>query len=254
MENNYRFLEQDIDGNDYNIEEQNEKRTRTLNDERKEHIKKNSNNESKEDPDYNYIKKVPRIIGYKKKSNMFDTMYTIEDNLARTSGILITGSESCPIKKKKKDLRLGELSYFTSGKCGENSTPECVDKPRNIIVDNSPFTSKGNKGLIPSIINDFMAFEPVEVLKSMNGSGYIVNDKCSLKNIKVKQYNPGAKTFIRNETLCVSDITLPVKNNIDLQESFVSNNDENKTIKYFTIFLLISLIGVLSYKRSSSVF
>ena len=118
------------------------------------------------DPEYNYIDKVPKLIKPSNKSNLFDAMYNIEDNITRTSGILITGKEDCK-NKKQKDFRIGEKSYFSSGTCGPNSTPECIGKPRHIIVDNLPDDKKNNEGLIPSIIGDFASFEPVEIVKSL---------------------------------------------------------------------------------------
>ena len=60
---------------------------------------------------------------------------------------------------KKKDFRIGEKFYFTSGLCGPESSKECVGQPRNIVVDNLPGRKKNNEGLIPSIIGDFGAMD-----------------------------------------------------------------------------------------------
>ena len=79
-----------------------------------------------DDPEYNYIEKVPSTLKPPRKLGIFDAMYFIEDNIARTTGILITGKEKCPKNKKERDLRIGEKSYFTSGVCGPKSTTECV--------------------------------------------------------------------------------------------------------------------------------
>tara|TARA_Y100000389_G_C17471196_1_gene531158 strand:+ start:179 stop:886 length:708 start_codon:yes stop_codon:yes gene_type:complete len=210
--------------------------------------------ESKTDPDYNYISKTPTLLEYRKKGTMFDTANTIEDNLTRSAGILITGKEDCPDKNVKKDLRMGTLSYFTSGVCGKNSSPECIDKPRNIIVDNLAYHAKDNQGLIPSIINDFMSFEPVEVMRSMNGSGYIVNDKCSMKNVTVTHQNPGSAEYKRDVQLCVSDITQPVINNDDvINEGFTNQTSSNDNIgKWLIPIILVCLL--LSYQRSKNIF
>ena len=110
-----------------------------------------------DDPEYNYMEKVPSTLKPPKKLGIFDAMYFIEDNIARTTGILITGKEKCPKNNKKKDLRIGEKSYFTSGICGPKSTKECVGQPRNIIVDNMPGKVKNNEGLIPSMIGDMLS-------------------------------------------------------------------------------------------------
>ena len=64
------------------------------------------------DPEYNYLEKIPQMHRYRKKSSMFDTAYTIEDNLTRTAGILITGEEDCPTNKRKKDLSVGNTGYY----------------------------------------------------------------------------------------------------------------------------------------------
>ncbi len=199
------------------------------------------------DPDYNYLEKVPKQIKYRKKSNMFDTMYTIEDNLTRTAGILITGEEDCPSNNNKKDLRIGDSTYFESGKCSKNSTNECIDKPRHIIVDNLPFDQKGNKGLIPSIINDVTYLEPIEIVNSINGRGSIVNDKCSMKNVDVIQINPGSDLYKRTANVCVSDITLPVIKTI---ESFKSKNTEDACYSRKLILTIILLSFLLALNRS----
>ena len=211
-------------------------------------------------PDYNYIDKVPKFLKYPKKANLFDYIYTIEDNATRATGILITGKEDCPNNNKKNDFRIGERYYFESGKCGENSTPDCIGKPRNIIVNNLPGKIKNNEGLIPNIIGDFGAFEPVEIIKSLNGEGVTVNNKCSLKNIEVTQLNPGTKAYRSTKKLCVPDYSLPSKtiykdDDDEERESFkVHLNDtsmsslhtviteQNNTLFFTTIFALSFLL------------
>lgn len=199
------------------------------------------------DPDYNYIEKVPKMRKYRKKGNMFDTIFTIEDNLSRASGILITGQENCPKNNKKVDLRMGDLSYFTNGTCDDNSSSECVGKDRNIIVNNLAVNMKDNEGIIPSLINDISAFEPIEIVNSINGSGSVVNDKCSLKKFNIVQLNPGASPYTREVEMCVSDITLPVSKSL---ESFTNYSDNEKSYKNEIIFLVIILAGILAFKRS----
>ena len=54
-----------------------------------------------DDPEYNYIEKI-QYSKTTKKTRIFDAMYFIEDNIARTTGILITGKEKCPKTRKKE--------------------------------------------------------------------------------------------------------------------------------------------------------
>ena len=191
------------------------------------------------DPEYDYRDRVPpgvklpRKVG---KASILDAVYFIEDNISRSAGVLITGKEDCPKKKgPPKDRRIGESSYFTSGICGPESTPECVDKPRNIIVNNLPTPKKDNEGLIPSVIGDLGSFEPVELVSSINGTGSIVNERCSMKKVKVVQLNPGSETYRRSEKLCVPDYSLnfkkPVIEDFANASNFVSNyyNIDNET-------------------------
>lgn len=201
-------------------------------------------------PKYNYIEKVPKFIKYPKKANFFDYLYTIEDNATRATGILITGKENCPRNNRKKDHRIGERYHFESGVCGESSTPECIGKPRHIIVDNLPGNVKNNEGLIPSIIGDFGAFEPIEIMKSMNGSGTTVNDKCSMKNIEVTQLNPGSKTYRKTEKLCVPDYSLPSKVVKDENiENFVNLNSREPNIDDFLFWVaIVGISGLLICK------
>tara|TARA_Y100000389_G_scaffold201500_1_gene244370 strand:+ start:6062 stop:6901 length:840 start_codon:yes stop_codon:yes gene_type:complete len=204
-------------------------------------------------PYYDYVKKVPKYIKYRKGGNFFDTLYALEDNITRSTGILITGKESCP---KRKDFRIGEKFYFTSGVCGAESTEECVGEPRNIIVDNIPGKKKGNEGLIPSIIGDFGAFEPVEIIKSIAGKGVTVNERCSKQEIEVKQLNPGGKPYVRTESLCVPDYSLGIQPYVDEDsvEDIVEDFSLTKTPcgrdKYLLIGLVLVLSGLIAYERS----
>jgi|UniRef100_A0A6C0AG51 hypothetical protein len=200
------------------------------------------------DPEYNYLEKIPQMHKYRKKSSMFSTAYTIEDNLTRTAGILITGEEDCPTNKRKKDLSVGNTGYYESGTCGEGSSPECEGKSRHILVNNLPFKQKGNKGLIPSIINDITtSFEPIGILSNMNGSGEFVNDKCSMQNISVVQLNPGGKMYKRDLKACVSDVTLPpvVKSVENFESQVLSGYNSN----YRMLITICILTLFLSYKR-----
>lgn len=202
-------------------------------------------------PKYSYIEKVPKFIKYPKKANFFDYIYTIEDNTTRATGILITGKENCPSNNKKKDFRIGERYYFESGKCGEGSTPECIGKTRNIMVNNLPGNKKNNEGLIPSIIGDFGAFEPVEILKSLNGSGTTVNDKCSMKDVEVTQLNPGSKAYRKRKKLCVPDYSLPrpIDNDEENIENFINTDSSFENLENMLFWCVITGVsGLLMYK------
>lgn len=195
------------------------------------------------DPEYDYkdrippVLKLPRKVG---KASILDAVYFIEDNISRSAGVLITGKEDCPKKKgPPKDRRVGESSYFTSGLCGPESSPECVNQPRNIIVNNLPTPKKDNEGLIPSVIGDLGSFEPVELVSSINGTGSIVNERCSMKDVEVVQLNPGSETYRRTEKLCVPDYSLnfkkPIIEDFANTSNFVSNyyNINNETSQDF---------------------
>jgi len=179
---------------------------------------------------------VPKIIKPRKKSNFFDAMYNIEDNINRTSGVLITGHEICPKKKKKTDVKLGTKSYFKSGLCSNSSSKECIGKPRYIELNNLPGDIKNNKGLIPSIIGDFGDFEPVEIFSSFIGKGNIVNDHCSFEEVENIELYPNKKPYIKKEKLCISK-----KPNII--ENFTSNIYNNNK-KLFVIILLLILFVI----------
>lgn len=209
------------------------------------------------DPEYNYMKKVPGFIKYRKKANFFDTMYGIEDNVSRSSGIMITGGEKCPVNGRKKDLRIGNRYYFTSGTCGPESTPDCIGKPRNIVVNNLPGAVKDNQGLIPSVIGDFGVFEPVELMRSMAGNGSIINERCSLQNVEVTQLNPGAETYRRTQQLCVPDYGLNPQfvEEENEDEDVITENftDMYQTVKYESYLLIGSicvLCALVAYERS----
>jgi len=154
--------------------------------------------------DYSYIDNVPKILKPRKKANFFDAMYNIEDNINRTSGVLITGHEICSKKNKKNNVKLGNLSYFKSGVCDNTSTENCIGKPRYIKIDNLPGDIKNNKGLIPSIIGDFGDFEPTEIFSSFLGKGNIVNDHCSYEEVEHIELYPSKKPYIKKEKLCIS--------------------------------------------------
>lgn len=153
---------------------------------------------------YNYMDNVPKIIKPRKKANFFDAMYNIEDNINRTTGVLITGQEVCPKKKKKTPVELGNLSYFKSGICDDTSAKNCIGKPRYIKIDNLPGNIKYNKGLIPSIIGDFGDFEPTEIFSSFLGKGNIVNDHCSYEEVENIELYPKKKPHITKQKLCIA--------------------------------------------------
>ena len=209
-------------------------------------IKKTKTQKNDFSDSYNYINNLPKFHKYRKKGTVFDSIYTIEDNMKRTSGILITGNEKCT-GKNDQSLQLGDSYYFKSGKCGNNSSPKCIGKDRHIIIDNLPANRKNNKGLIPSIIGDITDdLNPGNHMLNIVGKGKDVNDSCSYKKIEFLQHYPKSDS-IRKKTksLCVPDNSLSYTT---LNENFITQNNYIKPQKQKTknrkkeIFLFILLI------------
>tara|TARA_Y100000389_G_C17393554_1_gene481278 strand:- start:74 stop:742 length:669 start_codon:yes stop_codon:yes gene_type:complete len=171
---------------------------------------------------YNFMNKVPKFHKYRKNGYVFDDIYAMEDNVVRAAGILITGEEKCVRKNKKRDLRLGDLSYFNNGICGQDSEPSCRGKARSIVVDNLPADRKGNKGLIPSLIGDITDdINPGVLLMDFAGVGRNVNSKCTRRDVVLRQLNPDGSSKQKTVNLCTSskeDFTNP------LNEKYVNNN------------------------------
>lgn len=211
------------------------------------------------DPVYKYTEMVPGLIKAPKKMGFFDAMYFIDDNISRVGGVLITGTEKCPKNKKTKSLKIGEKSYFTSGICGPESTKECVGQPRNIIVDNLPDKKKGHEGLIPSIIGDMSAFEPIEIFKGIAGTGQHVNERCSKKNFEVVQLNTGKNPthYTRKIDMCVPDYKLNFQKRLTpIQENFKDFEKKEMYIIYkklaLTILFWILIAFLLHFHCRSS--
>ena len=62
-----------------------------------------------------------------------------------------------------------------------------------------PGKVKNNEGLIPSMIGDMSAFEPIEIIKGIAGNGVHVNDRCSMKDVEIIQLQPNTKGIIMYE-------------------------------------------------------
>ena len=202
---------------------------------------------------YKYVENLPKFHKFRKKGYVFDDIYTIEDNIKRTTGILITGNESCDNKYGKRSLKLGDSNYFKSGKCGINSSPKCIGKDRYIIVNNLPKNIKNNKGLVPSIIGDITDdLNPGKLMWNLNGTGKDVNNNCSMKKITFKQHYPNSRyTAKKTKRLCISDDSY----NDDGKTAIKKNSNENfsdynsgikqnliknkKYIFYFIFFILV---------------
>ena len=148
---------------------------------------------------YNY-NDFPSLHDFKKKSNMFESLYRIEDNMIRVNGILLSGSETCG--GKNQDMRRGNVTSFESGICGYESDKECIGKVRNIVVNNIPPNVKGNNGLIPSLINDIQVLNPTELVKNLTGMGRVVNNNCKLKKVEIIELN-NPTTSIKEVVMCV---------------------------------------------------
>ena len=174
-------------------------------------------------PEYKLSEHVPKYHKYKtnKGRNIFDTIFTVEDNILRGLSLAITGKEKCG-KKTLNHMKFGEQTFFTSGTCGPKSLDDCSGEPRNIIIDTVPsgkFKRKTdyraesenkykigkNAGLIPSVIEDLFDFNPGEVLLAFAGSKKgRIHDVCQRINFKEKQYFPKKKKpLVKNHSICV---------------------------------------------------
>lgn len=165
---------------------------------------------------YNYIEKVPDLYKYKRNNTIFDNMYRIQDNIEKSTGILIQGKSRC---KNAKDLRMGNITHFKMGKCDKNSDVECIGKERHIIVDNMPPNIANNQGLIPNIIHDLNAFSPGNMFLNMSGRGEQVNSSCALEDVEFIELNPTKKSKKSRQKLCVSKAIEPFvssKNNLSI--------------------------------------
>lgn len=160
---------------------------------------------------YKYSKNVPKPFPIKKKDGAYQAGYTLQDNLVRTSAILINGTEKCPSKGIRNDMRLGERKFFISGNCGPESLDGCNGEPRHIIVNNLPsgnfdrntdYTSDQNgknAGLIPSIIEDIFELNPFSIARALNGTNNQIHGRCHRIDFEEKQFVKG-KTKSGNET------------------------------------------------------
>lgn len=198
------------------------------------------------DTSYNLTDIVPKFHKYKKKGNVFDDIYTMEDNIVRSAGVLITGEEKCKRKNKKNDLRMGDLTYFDNGICDETSEHSCRGKTRSIIVDNTPADRKGNKGLIPSLIGDLTDdINPGVLLMDIAGMGKNVNSKCKREDVTLTQFYPGAPPKTKKKSLCVADYFENFMN-FNSQENEHDKRDTLLTTDSNLIYLLsLSLILML---------
>lgn len=192
---------------------------------------------------YKLIENIPKFHKYRNKGFVFDHIYTIEDNIKRTSGILITGNEKCG-DKYNKSLKLGDSYYFKNGKCGKRSHPKCIAKDRHIIVDNLPNDIKNNEGLIPSIIGDITDdLNPGNLMMNILGKGKDINDNCSLKKITFKQHYPKSNfTAKKTKYLCVPDDSyIPIQNEnfSNFNTTYSPKNKKYKKDKQFLFILFI---------------
>jgi len=222
-------------------------------------------------PNYNLSKHVPSYHKYRykgRKRNVYDTIYTVEDNIQRGLSLAITGTEKCG-KKKLNDMKFGEQTFLTSGTCGPKSLDDCSGKPRNIIIDTIPsgnfkkrtdyrketqYKIGKNAGLIPSLIEDLFDFNPAEVLKSFAGKGTRIHDVCQRINFEEKQYFPKKKyPIVKSHSICVPSHPSMLK------EGYLSyglkRDGEYTNLKYYkysifllVIFLIIMYLCSLLYK------
>ena len=198
-------------------------------------------------PEYKYGDHIPSFLKYK-KGTVFDTLYTLEDNISRGLSLAITGTESCG-NKKLNDMKFGERTFITSGICSSDSIDNCAGQPRNIIVDNIPSGNfkkptdyrvgkqpkiGPNAGLIPSIIEDVLTFRPDDVISSFAGNSNIVKNKCQRINFEEKQIFPKKKPKTLIHNICV-----PYNPNIIKETFIIKKNINYKFYLLFFIFILL---------------
>lgn len=205
---------------------------------------------------YEYKKHIPGSVKYKKKSTIFDTAYTVEDNISRALSIAISGFEKCG-KNLRHDMRFGERTFFQSGTCGPKSRDGCANQKRYIIVNSIPSGKfekqmdyrKGatdkmqpgpHSGLIPSLLEDLFAFSPEEVVKTFANKSDRVNDVCQKITFEERQLIPQKDAKTKVHSLCVPSNEAMRK---PLQEEFVNQLPKpNQRQIIITLILLFSVI------------
>ena len=202
----------------------------------------NVNDENPENklPTYNYQKNISKPIKLKKKATAFDGVYSMIDNIHRSTGNLITGKE----KGSQYDMRLGERTFYIAGTCGPDSTNNCYGKPRHIIINNLPSGnfnrntdySRGSNqngkhaGIIPSLIEDILDLNPMELIDSVNGESKSIHSKCHEIEFEEKQFvhkdaksrDGGVQSLTKIHTICT-----PIPKRALNRESFTSNHKKN---------------------------
>lgn len=207
-------------------------------------------------PEYKYGDHIPSFLKYK-KGTVFDTVYTLEDNISRALSLAITGTEHCG-KKKLHDMKFGERTFITSGTCSSDSIDNCAGQPRNIIIDNIPSGNfkkptdyrvgkqpkiGPNAGLIPSIIEDVLTFRPDDVILSFAGKSNIVKDKCQRINFEEKQLFPKKKAKRKIHNICV-----PYNSTMTKETFTIKKNINYKFYILFFVFILLIYFIVKNMK------
>jgi hypothetical protein len=221
-------------------------------------ISRSNTNEEIKSPigNYNYSKNVPKSHRSKRNTGAFKTAYTLQDNLVRSSSILISGTEKCPSKNIKNDMRLGERKFFISGICGPKSIDNCNGKPRHIIINNLPSGNfnrntnyspgsdqNGNHaGLIPSAIEDILELNPLGIVESLAGTNKTIHPKCHKIDFEEKKFirSKKRKDGVITKTFVHKDICTPIPlKNIESLEKFTSLNIKSNFKKNFINFFIL---------------
>lgn len=150
--------------------------------------------------------RLPKPLPNRKKGNMFDAGETMNSNIDRTLGLLVSGKDC-----KGVDLTHGNMYAFQNGTCDETSEDPCVGEPRYIEVNNmgkmSPCVTTCNMlgtGLIPSLIADIFEFRPTAFAANMSGKGPNVNSSCRLKTVNhVQKYAGESGRLFDSKAVCV---------------------------------------------------
>ena len=207
---------------------------------------------------YKYSDNVPKPFSIKENDGAFQAGYTVQDNLVRTSAILINGSEECPSKGIKNDMRVGERKFFISGTCGPESLDGCNGESRHIIVNNLPsgnfnrntdYTSDQNgenAGLIPSIIEDIFELNPFSIVRALNGTNSQIHRNCHRIDFEEKQFVKGNRKDGNDpRTTMHRGICTP----IPVVEETEEDSEEESFTNYFPSMMNVSNVSNVSSKE-----
>ena len=209
-------------------------------------------------PKYNYSDKIADPNQLKVSSNKVDSLW--DDVGALTSYVdTITFGEkqlSKPFGNTPNQKPLGNKFFIKNGTCDNTSVDECKGKDRFIYINNVPsgkipcleqtgikLPETNFRGLVPGILENVMAINPVSIFNSLAGKGNI-----SKKCYKSKKYI-GYEGNYKTQTKC-SPKGVPIECLPKIFEKF-ENQNESKMNIYILICVIIIIIIILIIKIST---